>query len=89
MESKWEDKYEYSMKEYLDELHISCNQEMPSTQQRFDNMTESQYFDLLSEKVAKAFMVSVKVALKASKKAIHTNGMSRTVDYQNYQVMFD
>ena len=77
METKWQDKYEYSMKEYLDELTVSCNREMPQT----DNLTERQYFILLTKMVEEKFMGSVKVALKASEKAIPTNDISHAVDF--------
>ena len=87
MESRWEERFETSMKEYLDNIASEVGQgnighSIPM------GSTAEEYCKVLAVEVEAKFNKSVEVVLACMKKAVMTNdNRIHAVDIQNFQVV--
>ena len=82
MDSRWEESFETSMKEYLD--NIVCDEKVAYE----GDLSDEEYCKILAEQVEAKFNKSVEVVLACMKKAVMTNdNRIHAVDIQNYQVV--
>jgi len=85
MEDRWEERFETSMKEYLDNIESEVKQDMADG---YDGSTDEEYCQQLAELVEAKFNKSVEVVLACMKKAVMTNdNRIHAVDIQNFQVV--
>ena len=85
MEDRWEERFETSMKEYLDNIASEVQQDMASG---LDGSTDKEACQALVDVVEAKFNKSVEVVLAFRRKAVMTNdNRIHAVDIQNYQVV--
>ena len=90
MDSRWEERFETSMKEYADNLISDIEQNYPFvlTETAGKLSTDEEYCQKLAELVEAKFNKSVEVVLACMRKAVMTNdNRIHAVDIQNFQVV--
>jgi len=85
MDSRWEERFETSMKEYLDNIASEVQQDMASG---LDGSTDKEVCQAIVDMVEAKFNKSVKVVLACMRKAVMTNdNRIHAVDYPRFQVV--